>query len=77
MNTTTAPDFEISRVVAELLDQAGVSHKKASEVTGIPRSTLLRRLNGSSFQILELRALAELLGTSVTEIVRRAEGYAA
>ena len=77
MNTYTVPDREVSRVVTELLEQAGVSQKKASEVTGIPRSTLLRRLNGSSFQILELRALAELLGTTITEIVARAEKTAA
>jgi predicted transcriptional regulator len=77
MNTLPAPDREVARVVAEMLDQAGISRKRASEVTGIPRATLLRRLNGASFQILELRAIAEMLGVTVAEIVSKAERPAA
>jgi predicted transcriptional regulator len=77
MNTLPAPDREVGRVVAEMLDQAGISRKRASEVTGIPRATLLRRLNGASFQILELRAIAEMLGVTIAEIVSKAERPAA
>jgi predicted transcriptional regulator len=73
MNTSTALDHKVAQVVAGMLDETGISRKQTSEATGIPRATLLRRLNGSSFQLTELRAIAELLDTTITEIVSRAE----
>lgn len=73
-NTST----RISRVVTQMLEQAGVSQKAAAEATGIPRATLIRRLSGHSpFQTTELEAVAALLGVNVSDIVLAAEHVAA
>lgn len=73
MNTSQAADSDISRVVAQLLNEAGVSHKAASERTGISRATLIRRLAGSTFQVSELRSIADLLGVSMSDILGQAD----
>lgn len=72
MNTQQATDRDIARTVTGLLDEARISTKAASERTGIARATLIRRLNGSPFTMSELRAIAELLNTSMTSIIHRA-----
>jgi transcriptional regulator with XRE-family HTH domain len=77
MNTDST-STHISGVVSQLLADAGVSQKRAAEVTGIPRATLIRRLSGvSPFQTTELVALAALLGVNVSDIVLAAEQAAA
>lgn len=77
MNTDSTSS-RISGVVSRLLSESGVSQKRASEVTGIPRATLLRRLSGvTPFQTTELAALAALLNVNVSDIVLAAEQDAA
>ncbi len=77
MNTDSTSS-RICGVVRQLLADAGVSQKRASEVTGIPRATLLRRLSGvTPFQTSELVALAALLNVNVSDIVIAAEQDAA
>lgn len=77
MNTPDTTAREVSRVVGQRLAAAGVSTQRASVETGIPRATLIRRLQGtSSFQITELSAIATLLGVSMSDITAEAEAAA-
>lgn len=75
--TSSATSREISATVATALKAAGITRRTAAARTGIPVSTLSRRLNGSSpLLVTELNELAGLLGTSVSIIVARAEAKA-
>lgn len=69
---------EIAAVVAQRMDAAGISRRDLAAQAGIPLTTLLRRLNGSSpFVVTELLAVASVLGTSVKTLVAQAEERAA
>lgn len=57
--------------VAEALDRAGKSHLSASEESGIPRTTLLRRLSGvTPFTVDELQRIADLLDVPVESLIQ-------
>jgi transcriptional regulator with XRE-family HTH domain len=65
----------LARAVAEALAEAGVSQRKAAEATGIPLTTLSRRLTGASpLLATELASLASLLGITVSALAIAAEG---
>ena len=58
--------------VRAAIDAAGLTLLGLSEATGIPRTTLTRRLSGvSSFTVEELEALARELGTDVSDWMRQ------
>lgn len=58
--------------VKHLMDEAGLSVLSLAGLTGIPRTTLNRRLlDPQSFTVRELRAVAEALGTSVTGLFEK------
>ena len=64
----------IAEVIASGLDAASISRRQAAAATGIPLTTLTRRLAGHSpFDVRELSALAELLGCPVSDITTEAE----
>lgn len=53
---------EVARAVASAISRADQSQVAVSDATGIPRTTLIRRLAGSSpFTTAELSAIGELL----------------
>lgn len=59
-----------ARAVNLALESAGKSQLSASEQTGIPRTTLLRRLSGvSPFTVDELQRIADLLGVPVHSLI--------
>lgn len=61
---------EVKRALAE----AGyVENVAISNDTGIPRTTLNRRLKFGSFTVSELEAISELTGIRVSDLMRRAE----
>lgn len=69
------PDIALGRVVTEALEAAGISSNAAAKQTGIPRTTLLRRLDGlSPFTTTELGRVATLLGTTASALMYAAEG---
>lgn len=69
---------EIATVVALRVEESGLSRRQLSDRTGIPFSTLTRRLNGlSPFVVTELHAIASVLGTTVKTLVAEAEERAA
>lgn len=64
----------ISALIADELAAADIPLRTASETTGIPRTTLRRRLIGASpLTMDELAALLDLLGITLTEAARRTE----
>jgi len=69
MDTLTAT---VAARVRDAIDSAGITHVGLSESTGIPRTTLIRRLNGfAPFTLEELEAVAHVLGTSVSDLTRK------
>lgn len=78
MDTPDATARGIARAVSVSLRSAGISQRDASAQTGIPLTTLTRRLTGKSpFLTTELAALASLLGTTVSALVSAGESEAA
>lgn len=78
MDTPETQSRGIARAVAEALAAAGISQRAAASSTGIPLTTLSRRLTGHSpFLVTELAVLASLTGTTVSDLAARAEAMAA
>lgn len=67
----------IANAVKSALDRADISRREAALRTGIPLTTLQRRLTGRSpFLVTELSVLASVTGTTVSAIVAEAEQIA-
>lgn len=65
---------KIAQHVTSLLTRGGISQREASRRTGIPLTTLSRRLAGHSpLQLDELAALADLLDLSLVDLVSGAD----
>ena len=63
-----------SEAVAEAIESAGQTHLAVAEQTGIPRTTLLRRLTGTSpFTVSELERIAALLSVPVHSLIPSAD----
>ena len=76
MDTTTLDPAAVSAVVREALQSKGISTQAVSRATNIPRSTLLRRLNGEAFKVDELATISPLIEMPVSLIIARAELHA-
>jgi len=74
MNNPLTP---LARVVNVALNDAGLSENAASERTGIPRSTLKRRLITGDFTYGELWKVADVLKTTPAKLHALAEERAA
>lgn len=69
MDTPEQTSREISHTVSEALASAGISQRTAAAQTGIPLTTLSRRLTGASpFLVTELAVLAKVLDTTVSAL---------
>lgn len=74
MDTPENTSRGIATAVKLALKDAGISRRDAAERTGIPLTTLQRRLTGASpFLVTELAALASLTGTTVSALAVAAE----
>lgn len=73
MDTNINPlDAEVSRTVAEAIDSRSRTRKSISDETGIPRTTLIRKLSGyTPFTVVELARIAKALGVDVLELIPR------
>ena len=74
MTTTPASTAAATAAAARAaLDAAGLSVNRAAQLTGIPQSTLDRRLLGGTpgFTVSELSALASVLGVDASSLVRQ------
>lgn len=63
----------LAEVVGDAIVASGQTVKGLADATGIPRTTLSRRLSGfSSFTVAELAAIAPLLDTSIETLTAAA-----
>ena len=67
--TTTDTTSGIARTVSAALREAGIAQRDAAARTGIPLSTLSRRLTGvgKAFDVAELEAIANICGVRVSD----------
>ena len=65
----------IADTIRDRMAEQGLSQRDLSDAALIPLATLSRRLNagGKTFDMAELAAIARVLGTTVTDIIRTAE----
>lgn len=74
MGTPESASRGLARVISKALRDAGISQRDAAAKTGIPLTTLSRRLTGASpLLVTELHALASLVGVPVSRLVERSE----
>lgn len=74
MVTTNATSQGIAEVVTGALSEAGIAQRDAAARTGIPFTTLRRRLTGySPFNMAELVLIADLLGQPLSSLIQMAE----
>lgn len=71
MATNTDTSRGLARTVSAALGGAGIAQRDAAARTGIPLSTLSRRLTGNSpFTVTELDLIADLLGVKVSDFFK-------
>lgn len=71
MDTPQQTQQASAAAVTKALKEAKVSQRAASEMTGIPLTTLVRRLTGRApFLITELAALADVCGCTPMDFLR-------
>lgn len=75
MDNTEALDRQLTAEVREAMKAAGMSHREMAAATGIPLVTLSRRLSGQGkgFTVVEVLAIADVLGISLVELALRAD----
>lgn len=77
MDTTSAAAVTAAKV-SDAMRTRGVSQKSMAESTGIPRVTLIRRLNGTNpFTVTELAAVAATLDVDVRDLVPGGDAHEA
>jgi len=73
MATNTDTSRTIAALVSAALREAGIPQRDAASRTGIPITTLSRRLTGNSpFNTDELDLIADLLGVTVSDLIAQA-----
>ncbi len=72
---TTYPQA-LAEVVNARMTQQGIKAKTLAESSGIPRTTLLRRLHTGDFTTVELASIARVLETTVVALSMEAEAAA-
>lgn len=68
---------QLGCAIKHFLDSEGTSQTKLSDITGIPRNSLNRKLNGGVFDYEELDKIAHALNVPLSQIVAKAEGNTA
>lgn len=64
----------LAATVAAALQAAGLVQRNVADETGIPLATLNRRLKGTNpFNVIELGAIADMLGTKASALLAEAE----
>ena len=74
MDTPAEFNRQLAGVVREAMKSAGISQRAMAERTSVPYTTLVRRLSGRSpFSVIELAAISQEMGTSIVDLMLRAE----
>ena len=67
----------LSTAIRERAAERGLTQAAVARAIGIGRQTFSRKLNGrSDFSVFELTSLAAFLGTTVVDLIRRADQIA-
>jgi len=67
----------LARTVRDALATAGISQSRLAELTGIPQSTISRKLSGlGNFTIPELHLIAFQLGMPMSDLIETMNGAA-
>lgn len=67
---TPPSNHTVAQRVRDAMEEQGQTEKGLAEATGIPRTTLQRRLTGNSdFTVTELDALARHLGIALVDLL--------
>ncbi len=67
----------LTTAIRERVADHGLTQAQAARALGIGRQTFSRKLNGhGDFSVSELTRLAEILGTTVADLMRRADQIA-
>ena len=70
MDAFASPVRQVAETVARRLEASGMSKYELSRRTGIPRSTLYRKLDGMrAFDVYELYVISRELGVPYTDLV--------
>ena len=70
MATPSDTSRSIAAAVSAALKEAGIAQRDAAARSGIPLTTLSRRLTGNSpFTVTELAILADLCGLTVADFI--------
>lgn len=78
MNTNRTESERVAESVRVEMDKQHISQRRLAEQTGIPVTTLHRKLKGASpFTTTDIALIARELGTSMTAIIAAAEMRAA
>lgn len=74
MDTPQTQADRLTGTIREALARSGVSRRELSARTGIPLTTLQRRLvsPGTGLQLTEATAIASAIGTSLSELAAEA-----
>lgn len=68
---------ELSTVIRERIVERGLTQAAAARAIGIGRQTFSRKINGrGDFSVSELTRLADFLGTTIVDLMQRAEQIA-
>lgn len=74
METSSVSASQLACVISAALAEANISQRTAAARTGIPLTTLSRRLTGHSpFLVTELELMASLVGLKMSALVALAE----
>lgn len=69
----------VARIVNDELDRENIAVANAAQKSGIPRTTLMRRLEHPDlypFTIAELAQISDVLAVNLSTIIQRAEAIA-
>lgn len=77
MEPTWPTSIEVAETVKRAIANAGKSQREVAEMSGVPLTTLNRRLNtGSPFVYEELVSVARVIGCRVSDLISEAERLA-
>lgn len=78
MNHPAPQTTPLGKVIDAALDSIGLhTDRQREEATGIPRTTFNRKVMRGGFTDVDLTAIADLLGTTASDLMARAEQVAA
>ena len=67
---------DLGEILKRTIKSANLTQEETATLTGIPRSTLLRKMHGGTFNFEELSKISQITGKKLSAIVSEAEALA-